>query len=356
MQPARHVGGAFESTGPAVSYTDLAGAYMDLDAGGTFAQFGAKGPGSIGLKLRTVLAGVALTFMTATAAGAVTFAENVSMSSGKTLAAQALTATTIVASSTASAAGFSANATGQVFGSTGSTTAEKYLRFASTGGNAYFGVNDSVAAFFPGLGAYSTVIYSPSNTVAIHHNGLTTVFSSSGVTFGGSNAFAIGAVAGQNRIQWDGSTNFTLLNSGGGTAGLTVAGISQTGGTASLQAITGTTITLSSTVTAAGIVMSGVAGGAHSGSAFHWYGNNVVTWIAYMNADDTTLRFRDQLNGITHVGFLTAATAGEARMNVAVPMLLDAVTPTGTRQNGEVWYDGTHIYCRIGGADKQLDN
>lgn len=72
MLPARHAG-AFESTSNASSYTDTAGAYMDLDAGGTFAQFGAKGPGSIGLKLRTILAGVALTVLTFAAAGAATF-------------------------------------------------------------------------------------------------------------------------------------------------------------------------------------------------------------------------------------------------------------------------------------------
>lgn len=63
--------GSFEATDKAGSYTDLAGAYMDYDSSAGYAQVGAKGTVSntIGLKLRTILAGVAMTVMSFTAAG-----------------------------------------------------------------------------------------------------------------------------------------------------------------------------------------------------------------------------------------------------------------------------------------------
>lgn len=70
---------SYEATAAAASYTDVSAAYMDLDSGVTFAQFGAKGPGSLGLKLRTVLAGVALTVMTFAANGAATLAGDLSL-------------------------------------------------------------------------------------------------------------------------------------------------------------------------------------------------------------------------------------------------------------------------------------
>ena len=97
--------GSFESTAQADSYTDVAAGGHDLDTGGTFAQFYAKGPGSIGVKIRTILAGVATTVATWTAAGALTLLGGLTMTSGTTLAAQALTATTIVTSSTAAIGG-----------------------------------------------------------------------------------------------------------------------------------------------------------------------------------------------------------------------------------------------------------
>lgn len=80
--------GAVESGAVAASYTDQTGAYMDYDPVGLYAQFGAKASagGSVGLKLRTILAGVATTVLTFTAAGAVTFAGAATM--------QELTATT----------------------------------------------------------------------------------------------------------------------------------------------------------------------------------------------------------------------------------------------------------------------
>jgi hypothetical protein len=122
MQPIRH-GGALESTSNASSYTDVAGAYMDLDAGGTYAQIGAKGPGSIGLKLRTILAGVVLTAATIAANAQVTFAESVTMTAGKTLAAQAVTATTIQATGLITANAGVTVASGQTLTLTGATIA-----------------------------------------------------------------------------------------------------------------------------------------------------------------------------------------------------------------------------------------
>lgn len=71
---AKHVGymGAVEALCAAQSYTDVSAAYMDYD-GAAFAQFGAKGGGSLGVKIRTVLAGVALTVLTFATTGAATF-------------------------------------------------------------------------------------------------------------------------------------------------------------------------------------------------------------------------------------------------------------------------------------------
>ncbi len=93
-----HHDGSVESTNAAVSYTDLSGAYMELN--GSDAVFGAKGAGSVGLKLKTILAGVRTTVMTWTAAGALTVAFGLTMAASTTLAAQALTATTVDLSST----------------------------------------------------------------------------------------------------------------------------------------------------------------------------------------------------------------------------------------------------------------
>lgn len=120
--------GSFESTAQQDSATDYAGSFVDLETGGAYARFGAKGPGSVGVKLRSMLAGVAVIFMTAAASGAVTFAENVSMSSGKTLAAQAITATTVTASSTVASAGAGSIYTGGEFA------------FTNTGANLQNGI------------------------------------------------------------------------------------------------------------------------------------------------------------------------------------------------------------------------
>lgn len=201
MKPARHAG-AVESTSNATSYTDTAGAYMDLDSGGTFAQFGAKGPGSIGLKLRTVLAGVALTVLTFTSAGVATFLENVNMSAGKTFAAQAVTATTIVATGA-----ISTTATGAAFSSTGASTASRYSLFGNTSGLSYFGTNGSAsiasggtayAAIMGSDGALPVELFTNSATrLSISGagafnfksnplSGITTLAVSSGATFGGA--------------------------------------------------------------------------------------------------------------------------------------------------------------------------
>lgn len=66
--------GSFEALDAADSYVDEPGGYLDYDAVGGYAQVGAKGPGSIGLKLRTVLAGVVVAVMTFSAAGVATTA------------------------------------------------------------------------------------------------------------------------------------------------------------------------------------------------------------------------------------------------------------------------------------------
>lgn len=47
---------------------------------------------------------------------------------------------------------------------------------------------------------------------------------------------------------------------------------------------------------------------------------------------------------------LAASTTTRASLR-----LRSGVAPT-TRNDGDVWYDGTHLYMRIAGADKQLDN
>lgn len=70
-KPIRH-GASYESGGPAASYVDVAGAFMDLASGGAFAQFGAKGPGSVGAKFQSVLAGVIKDALAAAANGDLT--------------------------------------------------------------------------------------------------------------------------------------------------------------------------------------------------------------------------------------------------------------------------------------------
>src|SRR3954469_7188704 len=91
--------GAVESSADAVSYTDQKAAYMDYDTTNDFAQFGAKRSGatSAGVKLRTILVGVALTVLTFTAAGAATFVGAVTT--------QALAATSGTFSSTLASTG-----------------------------------------------------------------------------------------------------------------------------------------------------------------------------------------------------------------------------------------------------------
>ncbi len=61
--------GALEATDDSVSDTDVPAARIALETGGANARVGAKGAGSIGLKLQTMLAGVLKNALTFSAAG-----------------------------------------------------------------------------------------------------------------------------------------------------------------------------------------------------------------------------------------------------------------------------------------------
>lgn len=161
--------GAVESTADAVSYTDQKAAYMDYDTTNDFAQFGAKRSGatSAGVKLRTILVGVALTVLTFTAAGAATFVGAVTT--------QALAATSGTFSSTLASTGdFAVNT-------------NKFTVTASTGAwlAAGDGTQNGALTITKASGAQLDVRYDSSN----HYT--STVASNGAVTFD-----AVGAGAG----------------------------------------------------------------------------------------------------------------------------------------------------------------
>lgn len=98
------------------------------------------------------------------------------------------------------------------------------------------------------------------------------------------------------------------------------------------------------------------------------YKNFVVKQIAsqtanmteWQNSGGTALVIVDK-NGYIGPGQITSATltalvdlaAGDT--NRAPMRFRSGVAPT-TKNDGDVWYDGSHLYMRIAGADKQLDN
>lgn len=146
MTRAVHHPGSFESTAAAPTYTDAAntGAFFDYD-GSAFAQFGAKGTGSIGVKIRTLNSGAPLTALTFVANADATFAGNVNMSSGKTFAAQAITATTIATASAITITNSTGSALLQINGGSGVSKPAYILVNGTDAGsvsrNWYFGVN-----------------------------------------------------------------------------------------------------------------------------------------------------------------------------------------------------------------------
>jgi hypothetical protein len=79
---------------------------------------------------------------------------------------------------------------------TAAGTAQKYIRFASTGANAYFGIQDSLASFFSGAPAYDTTIYSPANPVTIIADGQVSLRLKAGSCILGSAALATNATDG----------------------------------------------------------------------------------------------------------------------------------------------------------------
>jgi hypothetical protein len=113
--------GSVEAIGAAASYVDNAAAVMDYDAGGSFAQFGAKvgSLGNAGTKIRTVLAGVVKDAIAIAASGLL-----ITLLAGSTLAAQAVTATTVTASAglTVSAGGITVSSGSSAFQAVQATT------------------------------------------------------------------------------------------------------------------------------------------------------------------------------------------------------------------------------------------
>jgi hypothetical protein len=154
MARIRHNGG-IESGAQSGSYVDESGAYMDYDAGGGYAQFGAKaaGVGSVGVKIKTILAGVVQTALTFAANASATFAAAVIIAAGGltissgTLAAQAITGTTAVFSSTVDASGnttitkqYGTRAQFAVVDSGGAGFATMQLGSTSAGDNSTYGI------------------------------------------------------------------------------------------------------------------------------------------------------------------------------------------------------------------------
>jgi len=125
--------GSVEAIAQAASYTDNAAAYMDLDAAGGYAQFGAKtsGGGSLGTKIRTILAGVVQNAITIASRGLL-----IPLLAGSTLAAQAISGTTLT---TSAAGGVSAQRSG---------VPSQYLKLDNETGDSHLtAVNTGSAAF-----------------------------------------------------------------------------------------------------------------------------------------------------------------------------------------------------------------
>lgn len=125
----RNASGSMESGGPAASYTDVTGAYMDYD-GSAYAQFGAKhgSGGSIGTKIRTILSGVVKDAITIAASGLL-----ITLLGGSTLAAQAITGTTLGLSGAASLQAVTATQYGFAAAGTWSSAAATIQRSTTLG-------------------------------------------------------------------------------------------------------------------------------------------------------------------------------------------------------------------------------
>jgi hypothetical protein len=153
--------GSVEAIGAAASYVDNAAAVMDYDAGGSFAQFGAKAGslGNAGTKIRTVLAGVVKDAITIAASGLL-----ITLLAGSTLAAQAVTATTLTIASglTVSAGGITV---GTVVGGAAVTTPTCIISLGSTYTNvqgqmskAKVKVYEDNSGLVFGFGAYASAL------------------------------------------------------------------------------------------------------------------------------------------------------------------------------------------------------
>ncbi len=79
-----------------------------------------------------------------------------------------------------------------VFTNVVASTAQKYLRLGTTGGDFYLGIESAATGFFTGAGAYNTVLYSPSNDVYIRTPNIST---NGNLTVSGGNVGVGGAAS-----------------------------------------------------------------------------------------------------------------------------------------------------------------
>jgi hypothetical protein len=382
--------GSVESKAAAQSYVDVAASYMDVDGGGTFAQFGAKGPGSLGVKIRTILAGVALTVMTFASAGAATHHYNVTMDSGTTLAAQALTSTTFTASGVITSSSYlklgAPFSVASVAAGEAVIAANKFFRYSHpSAGATYkaFGLSTSSLNFEVGDVAWNTSIIGASILVNGAVSGITTLASGAITSTGNALTLNPGSGASYTSYQlastehWRAGNSvvaannhyviYSVVNSHrimDVTAGaspdvawpnvstmtfnglMTMSGlnnITQSGGTASLQAITGTTLVLTTTAVigptdpggsevlrATSARFGGTAtatnmGIASTGSsiAFNMVGvGNVALWAS----TGVTLNYATIVNGA-----LTVNSNIISAISTAGPILTATVASTGSR-------------------------
>ena len=108
--------------------------------------------------------------------------------------------------------------TGGVLEGLTASTAAKYLRIQSTGGDVYLGTEQNGGGFFTGAASYETVLYSPTNNVYIRTPALST---------NGSITTALAFIGGVQALSGTGAVNVTAAHtdftSTGGAQALTLA-------------------------------------------------------------------------------------------------------------------------------------